>query len=59
MELVVAFVAALLGLSVAFFLSISFYDHAPEGWLRLGRRRTVTFDGGAMLPRSIQHTSLD
>ena len=59
MELVVAFVAALLGLSVAFFLSISFYDLAPEGWLRLGRQRTVTFDGGAMLPRSIQHTSLD
>ena len=63
MELVVAFVSALLGLSVAFFLSISFYDLAPEGWLRLGRQRTVTFDalGGrrAMLPRSIQQTPLD
>ncbi len=63
MDLVVSFVSALLGLSVAFFLSISFYDLAPDGWLRLGRQRPVTFDalGGrrAMLPRSIQHTSLD
>ena len=63
MDLVVAFVSALLGLSVAFFLSISFYDLAPVGWFRLGRQRTVTFDalGGrqAMLPHSIQQTPLD
>jgi hypothetical protein len=61
MDLVVAFVSALLGLSVAFFLSISFYDLAPHGWLR--RQHTVTFDalGGrqALLPRSIQQTPLD
>jgi hypothetical protein len=63
MDLVVAFVSALLGLSVAFFLSISFYDLVPEGSFRLGRQRTVTFDalGGrrALLPRSIQQTPLD
>lgn len=63
MELVVAFVSALLGLSVAFFLSISFYDLVPEGWFRRGRRRTVTFDAlgsrQALLPRSIQQTPLD
>ena len=63
MELVVAFVSALLGLSVAFFLSISFYDLMPDGWARFGRPRTVTLDalGGrqAMLPHSIHHTTLD
>ena len=63
MELVVSFVSALLGLSVAFFLSISFYDLAPASWFRLGRQRTVTFDAPgarqALLPRSIQQTSLD
>lgn len=63
MELVVAFVSALLGLSAAFFLSISFYDLVPDGWARFGRPRTVTFDalGGrqALLPRSIHHTQLD
>lgn len=63
MELVVAFVSALIGLSVAFFLSISFYDLAPAGWFRLGRQRTVTFDGldgrQALLPRSIHHTQVD
>ena len=63
MDLIVAFVSALLGLSVAFFLSISFYDLAPDGWFRLGRQRAVTFDalGGrqALLPRSIHQTPLD
>lgn len=64
MDLVVAFVSALLGLSVAFFLSISFYDMAPEtwGWFARARRRSV-FDlaGGrqALIPRSIQQTPLD
>jgi ABC-type uncharacterized transport system permease subunit len=61
MDLVVAFVSALLGLSVAFFLSISFYDLAPQGWFR--RQRTITFDAlgsrQALLPRSIQQTPLD
>jgi len=64
MELVIAFVSALLGLSVAFFLSISFYDLLPAGWLRFGRpKRSVMVDafGGRrpLLPRSIQHTPLD
>jgi hypothetical protein len=63
MELVVALVSALLGLSAAFFLSISFYDLVPDGWLRIGGPRTVRFDalGGrqALLPRSIHHTPLD
>jgi hypothetical protein len=63
MELIVAFVSALLGLSVAFFLSISFYDLAPETWFARRRDRTGTFDAfgepQALIPRSIQHTTLD
>ena len=64
MELVIAFVSALLGLSVAFFLSISFYDLLPAGWLRFGRpERSVTGDarGGRrpLLPRTIHHTQLE
>ena len=64
MDLVVVFVSALLGLSVAFFLSISFYDLAPETWGRLARaRRRAVFDlaGGrqALIPRNIQQTPLD
>ena len=64
MELVVAFVSALIGLSVAFFLSISFYDLLPEPWVSLGRlRRRSVFDlaGGrqALIPRRIQQTPLD
>ena len=63
MELVVSFVSALLGLSVAFFLSISFYDLLPAGWLRFGRRaRSVTDPLGGrrpLLPRTIHHTTLD
>ena len=64
MELVVTFVSAMLGMSVAFFLSISFYELLPDRLVRSGRgRRTVPFDalGGrrAMLPRSIRHTPLD
>ena len=64
MDLVVAFVSALLGLTVAFFLSISFYDLLPQHWVGLGRlsRRSV-FDlaGGrqALIPRRIQQTPLD
>lgn len=61
MELVIAFVSALLGLSVAFFLSISFYDLLPAGWLRFGRR-SVTVDvlgRRPLLPRTIHHTQLD
>jgi hypothetical protein len=65
MELVVSFVAALIGLSAAFFLSISFYDLLPEGWLRLGRPR---YPGGLdawsmrrhpLIPRTIKQTPLD
>ena len=65
MDLVVAFVSALLGLSVAFFLSISFYDLVPGTWLQLGRAsRRAGFDevaGGRqpLLPRTIQQTPLD
>jgi hypothetical protein len=65
MELVVAFVSALLGLSVAFFLSISFYDLVPETWVGFGRAsRRGGFDsraGGrhALIPRTIQQTPLD
>ena len=63
MELVVAIVSALLGLSAAFFLSISFYDLAPASWFRVGRQRTVTFDAlgtrQPLLPHSIQQTPLD
>jgi hypothetical protein len=63
MELVIAFVSALLGVSVAFFLSISFYDLLPTGWWRFGRRARAVTDslGGRrpLLPRSIHHTTLD
>ncbi|HET9755674.1 MAG TPA: hypothetical protein VFP66_04165 [Candidatus Limnocylindrales bacterium] len=64
MDLVVAFVSALLGLSAAFFLSISFYDLVPQPWVSLGRlRRRSVFDlaGGrqALIPRRIQQTPLD
>jgi hypothetical protein len=65
MDLVVAFVSALIGLSVAFFLSISFYDLVPTTWIRLGRAsRPAGFEalaGGRqpLLPRTIQQTRLD
>jgi hypothetical protein len=65
MELVVAFVSALLGMSVAFFLSVSFYDFLPEGWrslVRLGRPSALEAMAGArhpMIPRTIRHTQLD
>lgn len=64
MELVVTFVSALLGLSVAFFLSISFYDLAPDAWTRFSRWRrssTLYVAGGryALIPRTIRQTSLD
>jgi hypothetical protein len=61
MELVIAFVSALLGLSVAFFLSISFYDLLPASWLRFGRRSATVDAPGRrpLLPRTIHHTSLD
>jgi hypothetical protein len=63
MDLIVALVSALLGLSVAFFLSISFYDLAPESWFAWRRDRRGTFDAmrepQALIPRSIQHTTLD
>jgi hypothetical protein len=64
MELVVAFVSALLGLSTAFFLSISFYDLLPEGWSPFHPHgRTVTFDAVSrrrpMLPSRIHHTRLN
>ena len=39
MELVVAFVSALIGVSAAFFLSIGVYDLVPDAWLRVGRWR--------------------
>ena len=64
MDLVVAFVSALLGLTVAFFLSISFYDLLPQHWVglvRLGRRSVFDLAGGrqALIPRRIQQTPLD
>jgi hypothetical protein len=63
MDLIVALVSALLGVSVAFFLSISFYDLAPETWFARRRGRTGTFDvlgdPQALIPRSIQQTTLD
>jgi hypothetical protein len=65
MELVVAFVSALIGLSAAFFLSISFYDLLPEGWAQLRRPRyPAGLDGLSMqryplIPRTIKQTPLD
>ena len=65
MELVVAFVSALIGLSAAFFLSLSFYDMRLEGWARLARRSgTAGIDaltGGRhpLTPRTIRQTPLD
>ena len=66
MDLVVPIVAALLGMSVAFFLSIGVYDLLPEGWLlRLRRGRPgLALDALAMarrplIPRTIRHTPLD
>lgn len=65
MELVVPFVSALLGLSVAFFLSISVYDMLPEQWARFRRsRRSAGFAGFAgerqpLLPRTIRQTQLN
>lgn len=65
MELVVAFVSALIGLSAAFFLSIGVYDLVPDAWLRVGRWRQRALFGSwsvsrnPMIPRSIRHTPLD
>jgi hypothetical protein len=63
MELVVAFVSALIGLSVAFFLTISFYDLLPESWLRLGRPRSgldaLSMRRHPLIPRTIKQTPLD
>jgi hypothetical protein len=65
MELVVAIVSALIGLSAAFFLSISFYDLLPDGWLRIGRPRhpaglgPLSMRRNPLIPRTIKQTSLD
>jgi hypothetical protein len=66
MDLIVPFVAALLGMSAAFFLVIGVHDLLPEGWLlRVGRGRTgAALDALAMarrplIPRTIRHTPLD
>jgi hypothetical protein len=65
MDLIVPFVAALLGMSAGFFLLIGVYDLLPEGWLRVVRGRPrVALDALAMarrplIPRTIRHTSLD
>ena len=65
MELVVAFVSALIGLSAAFFLSVSFYDMRVEGWTRLRQAsRPAGFDalaGGRhpLIPRTIRQTPLE
>jgi hypothetical protein len=64
MELVVAFVSALIGLSAAFFLSIGVYDLVPESWLRFARGGRKALDPFAlarrpMIPRSIEQTPLD
>jgi hypothetical protein len=63
MELIVALVSALLGVSAAFFLSVSFYDLAPETWFAWRRDQRGTIDSlgdpQTLIPRSIQHTTLD
>jgi hypothetical protein len=64
MELVVAIVSALIGLSAAFFLSIAFYDSRLEDWAFLSRSRgPSTFDPHAtgrhpLIPRTIKQTPL-
>ena len=56
MDVVVAFVSAMLGLSVAFFLSLSFYDLVPDAraWLRSLRRPSLDALGGRhpLVPRT-------
>ena len=65
MELVVALVSALVGLSAAFFLTIGTYDLVPDAWLRVARWRQRALFGATslarhpMLPRSIRQTPLD
>ena len=64
MELVVAIVSALIGLSAAFFLSIAFYDSRLEDWAFLTRSRgRGTVDPHAtgrypLTPRTIKQTPL-
>jgi uncharacterized membrane protein len=63
MELVVPLVAALVGVSAAFFLTVGTYDLFPEAWTRVlqGRGRTVDALANArnpLLPRTIRQTSL-
>ncbi len=65
MELVVSIVSALIGLSAAFFLSISFYDMRPEVWAHLRRPRSpaaldaLSMQRYPLLPRTIRQTQLD
>lgn len=64
MDVVVAFVSAMLGLSVAFFFSLSFYDLVPDAFARLRRLRRPGFDALAsgrypLIPRTIRQTPLD
>ena len=65
MELVVALVSALIGVSAAFFLSIGVYDLVPDAWLRVGRWRqralygTFSLARNPLIPRRIRQTPLD
>jgi hypothetical protein len=65
MELVVALVSALVGVSAAFFLSIGTYDLVPDAWLRFGRWRQRALYGSfslarnPLIPRRIRQTPLD
>jgi hypothetical protein len=64
MELPVAIISALIGLSAAFFLSLSFYDMLPEGWRerRPGRSRSLQSIASvrpSLKPRTIRQTHVD
>jgi hypothetical protein len=64
MDLAIAIISALIGMSAAFFLSLSFYDMLPNGWTQriLGRSRSLrslTSSRYALTPRSIRRTPLD
>ena len=65
MELVIAFMSALIGLSAAFFLSISFYDLRLEDLplltrsSRAGGPDVAGIERQPLLPRTIRHTLLD
>jgi hypothetical protein len=64
MDLAIAIISALIGMSAAFFLSLSFYDMLPEGWTqrirgRSSSLRSLASSRYALTPRSIRRTPLD